>query len=98
MLDQVSFTELVKKVKSYKSITGKAAYINCRVEQDVLYFIRANTGKAWKIHLLEVYDVYLKEEVINTVVLRNYMRSRVYSPTLGLLIAMGLYNQKGLKN
>lgn len=98
MLDNVSFVELVKKVKSYKSITGRASYTNCRVEQDVLHFIRKNTGKTWKIHLLEAYEVYLKEEVINTSVLRNYMSSRVYSPTLGLLIEIKLYNTKGIRN
>ncbi len=97
MLSFKSFLSLAKKVKSYKSVTGKAAYINARVEDDILYFVRQNTGKAWKLSLLEAYEVYKKEKIINTNILRGYMSGRVYSPTLGLLIAVKLYNSKGVR-
>lgn|GEM_PF-3203064 len=98
MLTIQAFITLVKKIKSFDSITGKASYYNCIVEGDVLHFIRKNTGKPRQINLNEAYAAYMKEQVINTIILRNYMRSRVYSPTLGLLIAMGLYNDKGVRN
>lgn len=97
MLSIQAFIALVKKIKSFDSITGKASYHSCVVKGDVLHFIRKNTGRSWHINLNEAYAVYLKEQFINTVVLRNYMSSRVYSPTLGLLIAMQLYNSKGVR-
>lgn len=97
MLSYKSFLGLAQKVKSYKSVTGKATYINASVEGDVLNFVRQNTGKHWKLNLLEAYEVYTKEEIINTTILRRYMSSRVYSPTYGLLIAVKLYNSNGVR-
>lgn len=98
MLTIQAFISLAKEVKSFESITGKASYHNCVLEESILHFIRTNTGKAWQINLNEAYTAYLNEQFINTVVLRKYMSSRVYSPTLGLLIQMGLYNKNGIRN
>ena len=98
MLSSTLFISKVKKIQSYKSITGKATYINCYVAGDSFHFVRQNTGKAWKLNLSEAYNAYLNETFINTPILRNYMSGRVYSPTLGLLIAIKLYNNKGVRN
>jgi len=98
MLTFEKFMDRVKQVKSYKSVTGRATYSHCAVDGVVLNFIRDNTGKTWQINLPDAYTAYQNEPLINTTVLRSYMRNRVYSPTMGLLIAIELYNRKGQRN
>lgn len=65
------------------------------MSNDILSFTRESTGVIWKLSLDDVYQIYLKEDFFNTVVIRKHLSNRTYSPILGLLMATGLCDVNG---
>lgn len=87
--------ETLSKIKVW-SVTKKASYSNFKIEGDLISFTRDFTNKNWSINIDELYKAYTNENFINTIVLRKYMSNRVYSPSLAILIEIGLVNNKGI--
>lgn len=77
------------------SKTGSASYSKFSIVGDVLKFKRNNTGKMWEININELFDAYQNLETINTILIKQYVSGRVYSPSCAVLIAMNLYDEKG---
>jgi hypothetical protein len=98
MISKDEFIKRIKNLKSFTSTNGTASYSNLKLNGNQLSFIRDNTDKVWSLNVEEVYAVYLKEHRFNTMVLRKYLKGRVFSPSLGLLIATGLCDANGNRN
>lgn len=97
MISKIAFIGRIGSIKKFYSVTRKASYAELLLKKNILYFKRSNTQKHWKLDINELYKAYRNEDFFNTIVLRKYMSSRVYSPSLGLLIATGLCDSKGNK-
>lgn len=95
MKSKAEFLKAAARVKRFTSITGSASYSSVRLVGSTLHFIRDNTGQPWSFDVEPVYEVYAKEKVIDTSVLRKYISGRTYSPSLGLLIATGFCHTLG---
>ncbi len=95
MIAKDEFINRIKKLPSFFSITKKASYSELSLTGNMLNFKRNNTNQYWDLNIDDVYEVYLKENFINTVILKKYLSGRVFSPSLGLLIATGLCDMNG---
>jgi hypothetical protein len=95
MKTKTQFVDAVREVRKMTSKTGTASYSDFSLEGAALSFKRDNTGKYWKLDIDEVYRAYTKESFINTVILRKYISSRVFSPSLALLIKTGFCDAEG---
>lgn len=95
MIEKSEFIDRINALKTFQSTTGSALYSDLKLTGSTLTFTRENTGQIWKLNLDEAYKAYTKESYLNTVVIRNYVKGRVYSPALGLLMATGLCDKEG---
>jgi hypothetical protein len=94
MISKNEFINRLNKLNSFKSKRGET-YSDLSLNNNILSFKRDSSGKKWDLNLDDVYNVYLKENYLNTVVIRKHMSGNVYSPSLGLLMATGLFDEKG---
>ena len=97
MVSKKLFLKRVKTLNTFASKTRKASYSDLVVTKNILSFKRDNTQKYWTLNLDEVYNAYTKEDYFNTVVLKQYVTGRVFSPSLGLLIVTKLCDLNGRK-
>lgn len=93
-----NFKGRIALVKEATSITKKAKYVDFKIQQDQLYFTRVNTKRRWSIRLHELYLAYNALNQIDYKSIKEYVTGRVYSPSLAVLIASGLYDDQGIKN
>ncbi len=97
MISKTEFINRIKQLKSFMSKTGRASYSQLRLEGNKLFFKRDMTGVDWKLNIDNAYWAYTQENYFDTVVLQKYVIGRVYSPTLGLLMATGLCDKEGIR-
>jgi hypothetical protein len=97
MIEKNEFISRIRKLKTFKSKTGRASYSNLKLEGNILSFKRDNTGLYWELNIENAYKAYVKENYLDTVVLQKYVTGRVFSPTLGLLMATGLCDGGGIR-
>ncbi|MCL7987719.1 hypothetical protein M8998_07195 [Sphingobacterium sp. lm-10] len=83
------FLKEAKKVKAFKSKTGKS-YEVVTVEGSMMHIIREHTGKPSPMNLEGVWNAYRKLDNFTTKNFAPYVVSRTHSPSLGLLIHLGL--------
>lgn len=92
MITEQEFFQQASQIHSYKSVTGEE-YADISVNNGILSGIRCSTAKPYKIQLSKLYLGYKtlteKGEPVTTTTLKPFVRM-VQSPSLGLLIAMGL--------
>jgi len=98
MISKNEFINRIRLLKSFKSKTGRASYSDLKLEVNILSFKRDNTNLNWKLNIDNAYLAYTKEDYLDTVVLKKYVTGRVYSPSLGLLMATGLCDKEGIRN
>jgi hypothetical protein len=97
MTTKEEFYKRVSQIQSFTSITGRASYSQLTIVKNILSFKRSNTQKDWELNLDDLYEAYTKEHYFNTVILKNYLTRRTYSPSLGLLIKTQMINKEGFK-
>lgn len=97
MISKTEFYKRVKRLRKIRSVTGRASYSNFTLEHDNLIFQRVNTKQYWKLNLDELYSVYKTEKYFNTVILRNHLTGRIYSPSLAILIAIKACDKDGYR-
>lgn len=83
-----NFTTLVKRVKTFESITGKVYVVN-KLVGNTLFFTRQSTNKEWSVELNNVLDAYKNLTDFRTKNFAPFVPRR-HSPSLGLLIHVGL--------
>ncbi|MEO6233051.1 MAG: hypothetical protein ABJB11_16945 [Ferruginibacter sp.] len=77
------------------SKTGKASYSEFRVINSTLHFKRNETGEYWDLDIDVLYSVYLRNDFINTTVVKEITGGRVNSPSVAILMAIGCLEQDG---
>jgi len=96
MVSKSIFLKSVQSLSKFKSKKG-AVYSDLSFSGNTIRFKRESTGKYWFLDLDNVYTAYSSEEYLNTVIIRKYVRHKVYSPSLGLLITTGLLDSAGYR-
>ena len=97
MLNRKDFDKRIQRLVKIYSVTGTASYSDFTLTDCVLNFVRDNTGKPENIDINQLYQAYIGESFINTVILRKYFKKRVFSPALAILLAIEVYDSNGLK-
>ena len=77
------------------SKTGKASYSEFRVVNPIFHFKRNETGQYWDLDIDVLYSVYLKNDFINTTVVKETTGGRVNSPSVAILMAIGCLDKDG---
>jgi hypothetical protein len=90
-----AFVERLRAVSSAVSIKGSASYHSILVEGNKIFYTRESTGQRESIRLEQLYEVYKKENFIDTKVVSAYITRRTYSPAVAILMAAGLYDADG---
>ena len=83
-LTKNEFIQRLNLIKSAASVTGKT-YRAIRVDGRYVTFIRQGKFSPEEIHIDELYDLYLSEDVINTSVAKDYISGRSQSPAVAIL-------------
>lgn len=90
------FKNLLAGITKAYSVKEKKKYKNISIKDDQIYYLReSNSYESISIH--ELLDVYKKCNFINTVILRDYISGRKFSPSLAFLVESGLYDQRGYR-
>jgi hypothetical protein len=97
MLDKEAFIFRLKKVKYAPSKIGTAGYQIKRVDWPKLVFIRDGKTTVETINIDKLFLAYTKLDFIDTKKIIKYISGGVYSPAVAILIASGLYDEKGYR-
>ncbi|WP_421920415.1 hypothetical protein [Marinifilum sp.] len=84
------FVEQLSKLNEAFSITGKAKYDSICISNDRVEYVREKTGNKEFLLLSELFEFAKKESAINTIIARDYISGRKYSPACAILIAAGV--------
>lgn len=99
MIMPISKQQFIQRVRQLPpgvpSKTGRASYSGFHLQGDSLSFVRDVQHTNWRIDIGQLYVAYVQLEQINTILIRQYVKGRVYSPACAILMAMGLYNSAG---
>jgi hypothetical protein len=83
-MDKNEFKQRLSIIKSAISVTGKK-YSSIQVFGDNLEFVRENKTKSENISITELFDLFTKENCINTSIAKAYISGRVQSPAVAIL-------------
>ena len=78
------FIQKLSNIKTAISVTGKK-YNSIRVYGDRLEFVRENKTKPESISVTELFELFSKENTINTSIAKSYISGRVQSPAVAIL-------------
>ncbi len=83
-LTKNEFIRRLHLITSVTSVTGKT-YRAIRVDGRYVTFIRRGKFTPEEIHIDELYDLYLNEDVINASIAKKYISGRSQSPAVAIL-------------
>ena len=84
------FLAKLGKVKSAESVKQHVVYSSIHLDGNKCKGTRESTGNDFEIDVDKLYLAYSKLDVINTTELKRYIKKRVQSPALAILVKMGL--------
>ncbi len=89
ILEWEEFVKILKTVKSAKSASQDKKYVNIKVVGKNILGQR-ESGDEFKIDIEQLYIAHRQETIITTTVLKKYIKNRTQSPSLAILIEMGI--------
>lgn len=89
------FVTLLSQVHEAVSVKGRN-YTDIQVSGSRIMYTRESNSHE-SIDIQELFEVFEKVNCINTIILRNYITGRKFSPALAILKAAGLYNEQGMR-
>jgi hypothetical protein len=96
MISKSQFIDRVKQISSpIPSKTNKASYKNFKLISNILHFERVNTNQSWDLDIDTLYDIYQKNDFINTTTIKNITGRQVNSPSVAVLMAIGCLDSAG---
>lgn len=90
-----NFVTQLSQVHEAVSVQGKH-YTDIHVSGTHIEYTRESNSRE-SIDIQELFEVYEKANQINTIILRNYITGRKFSPAMTILISAGFYNEYGNK-
>lgn len=94
-MEYESFKRQIGSLSSAESKKGKL-YSNVQVIGDQIWFTR-ESGSREDLSIRELFAVYSRLDYINTTILRKYITGRMFSPSMAILKAAGLYDPSGFR-
>ena len=85
MLSYKTFKKEIAAMSTVISINRQSSYKIVSVVDDSLFFIREGKDNTECINLNELYNFYINETDYKTTVAKEYLSSRVYSPSAAIL-------------
>lgn len=86
-MNKREFIQRLSNIKTAISVTGKK-YCSIHVFGDNLEFVRENKTKFERISVTELFELFTKENPINTSIAKSYITGRVQSPAVAILNQM----------
>ncbi|MTI31095.1 hypothetical protein [Xanthovirga aplysinae] len=83
-MEQTEFKQKLSRIRTATSITGKK-YHSIHINGDSIHFIRENKTNLERISVEELYELFTKENSINTAIAKSYISGRVQSPAVAIL-------------
>jgi len=83
-MNKNDFRNKLSSIKTARSVTGKK-YRSIQIVGDRLEFIRENKTTSESIPINELYELFTKENFINTSIAKKYISGRVQSPAVAIL-------------
>lgn len=83
-MNKSEFTQRLSSIKTAISVTGKR-YLSIHVLGDTLKFVRENKTKPESISVSELFELFTKENLINTSIAKSYISGRAQSPAVAIL-------------
>lgn len=80
----IEFNQELSKIKIVTSVTGKKYHI-ITVNRENVIFKREDKSKSEKISIVELYQLFTKENNFNTITAKKYISGRVQSPSVAIL-------------
>ena len=90
------FKKRLSTIKNATSVQGKS-YIQIHVSGDSIFYKR-ESGSIESVSLRELFHIFQSQAFINTIILRDLITGRKFSPSLAILIESGLYDGGGRRN
>ncbi len=96
MISEKIFIERIYNIpNTILSKTGTASYTGFKIDGELLHFHRVVPKTNWNLNLKTIYQVYLRNDFINTAVVKRETGGRVNSPTVAILLAIGCIDERG---
>ncbi len=83
-MNKIEFKQKLSRIKTAKSVTGKK-YSSIQIFGDSIEFVRENKTKPESISISELFELFTKENSINTTIAKSYISGRVQSPAVAIL-------------
>ena len=83
-MNKKEFKMKLSSINSAISVTGKK-YSAIQVYGDSIEFVRENKTKSESISITELFELFTKENSINTTIAKLYISGRVQSPAVAIL-------------
>ena len=88
-LTKEEFIRQLQIIKEADSVQG-VHYSQINICKNKIQGIRDSTQKSFTVDIESLYRAYSENDVINTSVLKEYIKNRVQSPAYAILIKMGI--------
>lgn len=92
-MNKEKFKKALSSIRIAKN--KRASYHGISVRGNVVFFIRESKIKKENTSISELYNLYKKEDFIDTVIAQKYISGWVYSPSVAILKAAGLVGEDG---
>jgi hypothetical protein len=86
VMTKSEFKNNIEVIDKVYSIRDRIEYSITNIDGDNLYFAREGKSNIEKISISEMYELYLNEERINTTEARKYIKGRVQSPAVAIVL------------
>lgn len=83
-MNKKEFKLKLSNIKTAISITGKK-YRSIQVYGDSIEFVRESKNQTESISVTELFELFTKENLINTSIAKSYISGRVQSPAVAIL-------------